>query len=65
VQSVLQRQRNAAGHEDGLGKYNDNRGRVLRVRDRVALGQDAKLQRVFQQCTDVLRRRATEWRHAR
>ena len=34
MQSVLQRQRNAAGHEDGLGKYNDNRRRVLRARER-------------------------------
>jgi len=34
VQSVLQRQRNAAGHKDGLGKYSDNRGRILGVRER-------------------------------
>jgi len=34
VQSVLQRQRNAAGHKDGLGKYSDNRGRVLGMRER-------------------------------
>ena len=57
VQSALQSQERAVGHEDGLGRHDDGSRRVLRVEERwkAALGHNAKLKKVSLQCTDVLR----------
>ena len=58
VQSALQRRKRAVGQEDGLGRHDDRRRRVLRVKERqkAALGHNAKLKEVSpQQCTDILK----------
>ena len=57
AQSALQSQERAVGHEGGLGRHDDGSRGVLRVKERekAALGHNAKLKKVSQQCTDVLR----------
>ena len=57
MQSALQSQERAVGHEGGLGRHDDGSRGVLRVKERekAALGHNAKLKKVSQQCTDVLR----------
>lgn len=57
VRSALQSQKKAVRHKDGFGGRHDDGRRLLRVRERQkkVLGCNAKVEKVSQQYTDVLR----------